>query len=53
MTCSLGDDGVYSYGDVCSYTCGDGYIMTGSSIAFCGSDGQWNISSTPDCIKGI
>ena len=52
MTCSLGDDEVFSYGDTCSYTCGDGYKLTGSSIAACGSDGQWNMSSILECTKG-
>ncbi|XP_065884217.1 scavenger receptor cysteine-rich type 1 protein M130-like isoform X2 [Dysidea avara] len=51
VTCSLGDDEVFSYGDTCSYTCGDGYKLTGSSIAACGSDGQWNMSSILECTK--
>ena len=53
LTCSLGDDGIFSYQDTCSYTCGNGYKLTGSSVVICGSNGQWNVTSIPYCIKGM
>ena len=51
ISCSLGDDGVPSYEDTCSYTCNTGYELTGSDIRTCHSEGSW---SRPDvmCIRG-
>jgi len=42
MTCSLGDDGVPSYEDTCSFTCNTGYELTGSDTRTCQSDGSWS-----------
>jgi len=42
MTCSLGDDGVPSYEDTCSFTCNTGYKLTSSDTRTCRSDGSWN-----------
>ena len=42
FTCSLGDDGVYSYKDTCSITCDTGYTLTGSNTRVCQSDGSWS-----------
>jgi len=42
ITCSLGDDGVPSYEDTCSFTCNTGYELTGSDFRFCLSNGAWN-----------
>ena len=42
MTCSLGDDGVLSYEDICSFTCNTGYELTGSGTRNCQSDGNWS-----------
>ena len=35
INCSLGDDGVLSYEDTCSFTCNTGYELTGSDIRTC------------------
>ena len=53
INCSLGDDGVPSYEDTCSFTCNTGYELTGSdTIRTCQSDGIW--SGTDDvCRRGI
>ena len=51
MTCSLGDDGVPSYEDTCSFTCNTGYVLTGSDTRTCHSDGSWSGSETM-CRKG-
>ena len=42
ITCSLGDDGVPSYEDTCSFTCNTGYELTGNGSSFCQSDGSWS-----------
>ena len=42
INCSLGDDGVPSYEDTCSYTCDTGYELTGSNTRTCQSDRSWN-----------
>ena len=45
VTCSLGDDGVPSYEDTCSFTCNTGYELTGSDTRTCQSDGSWSGSN--------
>ena len=40
--CSLGDDNVPSYEDICSFTCNTGYNLTGSDTRTCQSDGSWS-----------
>ena len=42
INCSLGDDGVPSYEDICSFTCDTGYELTGSDTRTCQSDGSWS-----------
>ena len=42
MNCSLGDDGVPSYEDTCSFTCNTGYELTGSPQRTCQSNGNWS-----------
>ena len=42
VTCSLGDDGVPSYEDTCSFTCNTGYELAGSLQVTCQSDGSWS-----------
>ena len=52
INCSLGDDGVLSYEDTCSFTCNTGYELTGSDTRTCQSDGSW--SGTDDvCRRGM
>ncbi|XP_065899134.1 uncharacterized protein [Dysidea avara] len=46
ITCSLGDDGVPSYEDTCSFTCNTGYELTGSDTRACQSDGSWSGNDT-------
>ena len=42
VNCSLGDDGVPSYGDTCSFTCNTGYELIGFGARTCQSNGSWN-----------
>ena len=49
--CSLGDDGVPSYEDTCSFTCNTGYELTGSDTRTCQSNGSWN-GSDDVCRRG-
>ena len=52
ITCSLGDDGVPSYEDTCSFTCNTGYELTGSNTRTCQSDRSWS-GSDDVCRRGI
>ena len=51
INCVLGDDGVASSGDTCSFTCDTGYELTGSDTRTCQSDGNWN-GSVAVCSRG-
>ena len=51
ISCSLGDDGVPSYEDTCSFTCNTGYELTGSDTRTCQSDGSWSGSDVV-CRRG-
>ena len=51
ISCSLVVDGVPSTGDTCTYTCDTGYVLTGSSVRTCHSDGTW-IGSDTMCTIG-
>ena len=42
ISCLLGDDGVPSYEDTCSFTCNTGYGLIGSDTRTCQSDGSWS-----------
>ena len=42
ISCSLGDDGIPSYEDTCSFTCNTGYELTDSDTRICKSDGSWS-----------
>ena len=47
--CSLGDDGMLSYEDTCSFTCNTGYELTGSDTRTCQHNGSWS-GSPVSCI---
>ena len=51
INCLLGDDGVPSYEDTCSFTCNTGYELTDSDIRTCQSNGSWN-GSDDVCRRG-
>ena len=51
INCSLGDNGVPSYEDTCSFTCNTGYELTGSDTRTCQSDGSWSGTDSV-CSKG-
>jgi len=51
MNCSLGDDGILSTEDTCSFTCNTGYELIGSNIRICQKDGRWS-GSEPICRRG-
>ena len=51
INCSLGDDGVPSYEDTCSFTCNTGYKLTGSDTGTCQSNGSWS-GSDDVCRRG-
>ena len=52
INCLLGDDGVPSYEDTCSFTCNTGYELTGSDTRTCQSNGNWS-GSDDVCRRGI
>jgi len=52
INCSLGDDGVPSYEDSCSFTCNTGYELIGSDNRTCQSDGSWSGTETV-CTIGM
>ena len=51
VSCSLGDDGVPSYEDTCSFTCDTGYELIGNDTRTCQSDGSWS-GSIAMCRRG-
>jgi len=51
ITCSLGDDGVPSYEDTCSFECNTGYKLTVNDTRICQSDESWSGSET-NCTRG-
>ena len=42
VNCSLGDDRVHSYKDTCNFTCDTGYMLNGSYMRTCQSNGIWS-----------
>ena len=48
INCSLGDDGVPSYEDTCSFTCSTGYELTSRT---CQSNGTWS-GNDNECRRG-
>ena len=51
ISCSLGDDGVTSFQDTCTFTCNSGYEVRGSNVRTCESDGSWS-GSEATCERG-
>ena len=52
ISCSMGDDGLPSYEDTCSFTCNTGYELTASdNTRICQSDGSWSGTDTV-CRRG-
>ena len=51
ISCSLGDDGVASFEDTCTFTCNSGYEVRGSSMRTCQSDESWS-GMTTTCARG-
>ena len=49
ISCSMVNGQIFSYEDICSFTCKTGYELTGSSERTCQSDGSWN-GSPVSCI---
>ena len=52
LACSLGDDGVHSYGDTCRSKCNTGYELSGSHTWTCESDGTWS-GNNGVCKRGM
>ena len=42
VNCSLGDDEVYSYEDICDFSCNLGFTLSGSGTKICLSDASWS-----------
>ena len=42
INCSLGDDEVPSYEDICTYACNTGYELISNKTRMCQSDGSWS-----------
>ena len=42
ISCTLGDDGVPSYEDTCTFTCNTGYELTGNDTRTCQNNGSWS-----------
>ena len=45
VTCSLGDDGIPSYGETCTTICNTGYDVDGEGTRTCQNNGSWSGSS--------
>ena len=52
INCLLGDDGQPSLGDTCTFTCDNGYKLSGSVIRSCQIDESWS-GTEPVCIRGM
>ena len=49
--CSLGDDNVTSYEDICSFTCNTGYELSDRDTRICQSNGNWS-GNNATCTRG-
>ena len=48
LNCSLGGDGVATSGDICTFTCNNGYGLIGNATRICQTDNSWS-DSDPVC----
>ncbi|XP_065916119.1 uncharacterized protein [Dysidea avara] len=48
MNCSSSDDGAHYVGDICTYTCDNGFVLNDTDNRKCQNDGSWN-STEPFC----
>jgi len=51
IDCSLGGNEQADPGDTCTFTCDDGYQISGSTRRTCGDDGNWS-GMNPTCMEG-
>ena len=51
MNCSSSDDGAHYVGDICTYTCDNGFVLNDTDNRKCQNDGSWN-STEPFCDQG-
>ena len=51
INCTNEKDAVLSYKDSCSFICNAGYVLNGSNMRTCQSDGTWD-GTKAICIKG-
>ena len=42
LSCSQGGDGFSTFGDACSFTCNNGYVLIGNALRICQADGSWS-----------
>ena len=52
IDCELGDDGEANVGDTCTFTCNDGFELTGNDSRSCQIDESWSGTETM-CIQVI
>jgi len=52
IDCSLGDDGEPNLGDICQFTCDDGFELVGSEIRVCQNDSEWDATEA-SCTNGL
>jgi len=52
IACQLGVNEVANPGETCTFTCDDGFTLTGSSTRTCQDDGTWS-GTEPMCGTGM
>ena len=52
INCSLGEDGEANPGETCTFTCDDGYELSGSASRVCTNSETWS-GTTNRCTKGM